>query len=206
MEFIINEFLSVKLEEGFDEFLEEKLETEITMIYIAEEPFIQCKFLLLEIPAQDMVSLDKMKSIDQVAEELDRSLEPSDEFTRVNKIPPETEFWGHCSNLQAWYENNYNTSLLHSNISFPLLKKLTETGDLLARKVFKDEVARRYNTGIESVRTFLEKGGYLKFLTKEEFYSLIDSNTEYEAVKYLERKFDVKRHQVDIRNGRVIKL
>ncbi|MHA1454885.1 MAG: hypothetical protein ACTSR5_02710 [Promethearchaeota archaeon] len=129
MEFIVNEFLSLKLEEG------------ITMIYVANEPFMHCKFLLLEIPIEETTSLDEMKSIDQVAQELDRSLEPEDEFTRVNKIPPETEFWGHCSNLQAWYENNYNTSLLHSNISFPLLKKLTEANDLLARKVFKDEVA-----------------------------------------------------------------
>ena len=194
MEFIVNEFLSLKLEE------------DITMIYVAQKPFVQCKFLLLEIPVQTITSLDEMKSIDQVTQELDRSLEPSDEFTRVNKIPPETEFWGHCSNLQAWYENDYNTRLLHSNISFPLLKELTEAGDLLARKVFKDEVASRYDTGIESVRTFLEKGGYLKFLTKEEFYSLIDSTTEYETLKYLEREFDVKRYQVDIRNGRIIKL
>ncbi|MHA1642117.1 MAG: leucine-rich repeat domain-containing protein [Candidatus Helarchaeota archaeon] len=206
MEFIVNEFLTLRLEEGFDEFLLEKLETEITMIYVAEEPFMQCKFLLLEIPTQDMTSLDEMKSIDQVAQELDRSLEPSDEFTRVNKIPPETEFWGHCSNLQAWYENDYNTSLLHSNISFPLLKKLTEAGDLLARKVFKDEVARRYDTGVESVRKFLENGEYLRFLTKEEFYSLIDSDTEYDVVKYLERKFGVKRYEIDVRNGRIIKL
>ena len=135
MEFIVNEFLSLKLEE------------DITMIYVAEEPFIQCKFLLLEIPTQTMTSLDDMKSIDEAAQELDRSLEPEDEFTRVDKIPPETEFWGHCSNLQAWYENDYNTSLLHSNLAFPLLKKLTEAGDLLARKVFKDEVASRYDTG-----------------------------------------------------------
>jgi len=194
MEFIINEFMSLKLEE------------DITMIYVAKKPFIQCKFLLLEISIEETTILDEMESIDQVAQELNRSLEPLDDFTRVDKLPPETEFWGHCSNLQAWYENNYNTKLLHSNISFPLLKELTEAGDHLARKVFKDEIAKRYDTGIESVRTFLEKGGYLKFLTKEEFYSLIDSNAEYEALKYLEKEYDVKRYQLDIRNGRIIKL
>jgi hypothetical protein len=128
MEFIINEFLSLKLENG------------ITMIYVAEEPFHQCKFLLLEIPIRDITSLDDIKSIDEAAQELSRSLEPSDEFSRVDLIPPDTEFWGHCSNLQAWYENVYNTRLLHSNLAFPLLKKLTEAGDLLARKVFKDEI------------------------------------------------------------------
>jgi len=194
MEFAINEFLSLKLEGDF------------TVIYVAEKPFQQCKFLLLEIPVRDITSLDKVKSIDEAARELSRALEPSDEFPRVDQIPPETEFWGHCSNLQAWYENDYNTRLLHSNLAFPLLKKLTEAGDLLARKVFKDEIAKRYNSGIENVRKFLEKGDYLRFLTKEEFYSLIDTGNEYETLKVLEGMLDVKRYQVDIRNGRVIKL
>lgn len=194
MEFVINEFLSLKLE------------SDITVIYVTEEPFQQCKFLLLEIPVKDITSLDYVKSIDEAAQELSRSLEPSDEFPRVDQIPPETEFWGHCSNLQAWYENDYNTRLLHSNLAFPLLKKLTEAGDLLARKVFKDEIAKRYNSGIENVRKFLEKGNYLRFLTKEEFYSLIDTGNEYETLKVLEGMLDVKRYQVDIRNGHVIKL
>ncbi len=194
MEFKINELLSLKLE------------NDITMIYVGEEPFHQCKFLLLEIPVKDITSLDSVKSIDEASQELSRLLEPSDEFSRVDQIPPETEFWGHCSNLQAWYENDYNTKLLHSNLAFPLLKKLTEAGDLLARKVFKDEVAKRYNSGIESVRKFLESGNYLRFLTKEEFYSLIDTSDEYEALMELESSLAVKRYQVDVRNGHIVKL
>lgn len=105
MEFIINKFLSLELE------------SDITTIYVAEEPFQQCKFLLLEIPVRDITSLDQVKSIDEAAQELSRSLEPPDEFSRVDQIPPETEFWGHCSNLQTWYENDYNTKLLHSNLA-----------------------------------------------------------------------------------------
>jgi len=194
MEFVINKFLSLKLE------------NDVTIIYVAEEPFQQCKFLLLEIPVRDVTSLDNLMSIDEAAQELNRSLEPPDEFSRVNKIPPETEFWGHSSNLQAWYENDYNTKLLHSNLSFPLLKKLTEAGDLLAKKVFKDEVAKRYNTGIGSVRKFLERGNYLRFLTKEEFYSLIDAGAEYEVIKILENTLFVKRYGLDVRNGRVVEL
>lgn len=194
MEFRINKFLSLRLKRDFTE------------IYVAGKSFQQCKFLLLVIPVKDVTSLDSVKSIDEATQELSRSLEPSDEFLRVDQIPPETEFWGHCSNLQAWYENDYNTKLLHSNLAFPLLKKLTEAGDILARKVFKDEIAKRYNSGIENVRKFLEKRNYLRFLTKEEFYSLIDVGAEYEALKLLERTFDVKRYHVDIRNGHVVKL
>jgi hypothetical protein len=44
-------------------------------------------------------------------------------------IPPEIRFWAHCSNLETWGENNYDTRLIHSNLAFPLLKKLTEAGD-----------------------------------------------------------------------------
>ena len=196
MEFIINEFLSLKLE------------NDITLIYVAGELFRQSKFLLLEIPVRDVTSLDEIKSIDEAAQELSRSLEPQDEFSRVDRIPPVTEFWGHCSNLQAWYEHDYNTKLLHSNLAFPLLKKLTEAGDLAARRVFKDEIAKRYNSGIENVRKFLEERNYLSFLTKEEFHSLIDAGTEYEVVKTLERRFSVEfwNYQLDVRNGQVIKL
>ena len=61
MEFVINKFLSLKLE------------SDITMIYVAEEPFHQCKFLLLEIPVRDITYLDDIKSIDQAAQELGRS-------------------------------------------------------------------------------------------------------------------------------------
>lgn len=156
MEFLINQFLSLKLENG------------ITMIYVGEEQFLQCKFLLLEIPVRDITALDDVKSIDEAAQELGRSLEPSDEFSRVGLIPPETEFWGHCSNLQVWYENDYNTKLLHSNLAFPLLKKLTEAGDLLARRVFKDEIAKRYNTGIEKVQKYLIINNYLEYLSPSE--------------------------------------
>ena len=196
MEFIINEFLSLKLENG------------ITMIYVAEEPFHQCKFLLLEIPVRDITSLDEIKSIDEASQELGRSLEPPDDFSRVDRILPETEFWGHCSNFQAWYENDYNTKLLHSNLAFPLLKKLTEAGDRLARSVFKDEIAKRYNSGIDTVRKYLEERNYLSFLTKDEFCSLIDANAEYEVVKALERMLSVEfsNYQLDIRKGQVIKL
>lgn len=166
--FKINENLSLTLEE------------DKTMIHIGGAPFQQCKYLLLNIPVEDMTSMNELKSIDEASEQLDHGLEPSDEYSRVDIVPPEVEFWGHCSNLQVWYENNYNTKLLHSSLAFPLLRKLTEAGDPLARKVFKEEIAKRYNTGVESVRTFLESRKYLTYLTREEFYSLIDSNVEYE--------------------------
>lgn len=118
-----------------------------TFIYIKEEKFIQCKYLLLSIPVEEVSSLDEIRSIDEAADLLDKSLEPEldsrQRLQRIDKILPEVEFWGHCSNLQIWSETNYNTKLLHRNLAFPLLKKLTDVGDPIAKRVFKEEIAKR---------------------------------------------------------------
>lgn len=76
------------------------------------------------------------------------------------------------SNLQVWVECEYDTRLLHRNIAFPLLEKLTEAGDPLAKKRFKEEIAKRYSSKNPTVIKFLELEGYLKYLSNEEMASL----------------------------------
>ncbi|MHA1343572.1 MAG: hypothetical protein ACTSQG_06280, partial [Promethearchaeota archaeon] len=148
-----------------------KLEGEETVIYITGERFIQCKFLLLNIPIKKLSSFDEIESIDEATDKLDHSLEPWD--GREDKIPPEVEFWGHCSNLQVWYEYNYDTRLLHSNLAFPLLKKLTEAGDILAKRVFKEEIAKRVQRGYLPTIRYLFAEGYGKYLTNEEYLQIL---------------------------------
>ncbi|MFX0030117.1 MAG: hypothetical protein ACFE8B_12965 [Candidatus Hermodarchaeota archaeon] len=147
------------------------LEGKETFIYIKGERFIQCKFLLLNIPIKDINSLDEVESIDEISKILDKSQEPNLGFLEdlhiSNKIPPEVEFWGHCSNLQVWFEMDYNTKLLHSNIAFPMLRKLTEVGDIKAQRVFKEEIARRIESGYEPTIRFLCEEGYIDFLDVE---------------------------------------
>ncbi|MBN1214717.1 MAG: hypothetical protein JXA99_04670 [Candidatus Lokiarchaeota archaeon] len=126
--FVINQYLTLKLENNN------------TNIFINKELFIQCKYLLVNIPVNDLNNFRNIDSIDDLEEMYDEPLEHLMR-SKVN-IPPETEFWGHCSNIQAWYENNYNSNLLHSNIAFPLLKKLYLVGDPLAKKVFKEEIIK----------------------------------------------------------------
>ena len=71
-------------------------------------------------------------------------------------------------NLQAWSESAYETKLLHSNLAFPLLKKLTEVGDAPAKKVFKEEISKRLSSGFIPVMKFLANEGYLNELNLEE--------------------------------------
>ena len=100
-----------------------KLENERTYIYVAGKRFDQCKYLVFQINLNESSDYDEIQSIDEM-EQQDRS----QGFGRLN-IAPEEEFWGHCSNLQVWAENDYDTRLLHRNLAFPLLKKLVELED-----------------------------------------------------------------------------
>jgi len=153
-EFKINDFINVRLEEGY------------TNIYVKNRFFNQCKYLLLNIPVEKISSFDEIDSIDEAAEILDSSLEMMSPYEY--HIEPEEEFLAHCSNLQVWAENGYNTRLLHSNLAFPLLERLTEAGDPLAKKAFKEEIVKRYTSDYPPVIEYLKEEGYLEYLTDEE--------------------------------------
>lgn len=155
-EFIINEFLSLKLRGSK------------TFIYIKDKRFIQCNYILLSIPIDDQYNL--INSIDELIDGLDPVLEETS-----NILSPETEFWAHSSNLQAWAEYAYNTDLLDSKMSFPLLKELTKVGDLQAKRVFKEEVAKRLMRGDLIVTAYLIEIGCLESLTYEEIELLVTS-------------------------------
>ncbi|MFX1481475.1 MAG: leucine-rich repeat domain-containing protein [Promethearchaeota archaeon] len=87
------------------------------------------------------------------------------------KITPEQEFWAHCSNLQTWYEYDYNTRLLHSNLAFPLLKELVRLGDSKASNVFTEQIAIRLEENYSPINQLLIEEGYLDYLSKEELES-----------------------------------
>lgn len=164
---------TVKKEFKINKKLTVKLENNRTNIYVDGKLFNQCKYLLLNISTNRIRDYDIIDSIDEAAEKLDRSLERrNSHFT----ISPKTEFWGHCSNIQAWYENNYDTRILHRNLAFPLLKSLAAANDALAKKVFKEEIALRLESGYPSVVFYLIEKGFLKLLTEEELNTIIESS------------------------------
>lgn len=158
----INQYISVKLIDNF------------TVLYVNDEEFIQCRYLLLVNP-QYKETQDLINSIDEIKDlydsDLEQNLKPED-----LGITPEQEFWGHCSNLEIWVENNYDTRLLHSNISFPLLRKLADIGDPLAKRVFKDEVLKRIDSGYENVIKYLLIEGFISsnYFNKEELETIYE--------------------------------
>ena len=187
LKFTINDFLELRLEDGK------------TNIYVNDELFIHCKYLLLNVPVNDIEISQECKSIDDAVEKLDNSFEFKDNIEI--EVPPEVQFWGHCSNLQAWYENNYNCSLIHSNLAFPLLKQLTKSGDFLAGKVFKHEIAKRFEKGHLGIIQFFLYYGYLDFFNGEELELLLEvstanliNNLTNQFKKYMESTLDNYRN------------
>lgn len=181
-EFRVNQYITVKLED------------DKSNIYVNGEYFEQCKFLLLDIPMKTYETMEEIESVDEVAEKLDITMEGARK--KDIEIPPEVEFWGHCSNLQVWSENNYNTRLLHRSLAFPLLKKLADLGDSLAKIRLKEEIVERFESGFFPVVEYLINEGYLRFFNNEEILDIfLDSEKIKEAINELSKvildKFEV---------------
>ncbi len=150
-EYHINSYISVKLEGN------------TTILYVNGKQFNTCKALVLQV---EPTSMSECNSIDEIIEEIENVRRKNKETPE--KIPPLVEFWGHCSNLQAWADHNYDTCLLHSNLSFPLLKELAKAGDPQARAVFCDEIVKRFNSGHPSVVQYLIEEGFLEHIVETE--------------------------------------
>ena len=181
-EFEVNKFITLKLEDGQ------------TQLYIKGKKFGQCASLMLYVPADDLLtkSINEIDSMDEAADilglendesyyyktefdEFDNLGWKNDELYHYDILLPETEFWGHCSNIQAWVEHNYDTRLLHTNLAFPLLKRLTDVGDPSAKRAFKEEIATRLESNYPLVIAYLVKEGYTDYLSDDELNGFFDS-------------------------------
>lgn len=147
-----------------------KLEGNRTNIYVKGSMFNQCKYLLINISTDKVRDYDQIGSIDEAEDFLSNKMESNHGI-----VPPQTEFWGHCSNIQAWVENDYDTRILHRNMAFPLLRRLVQAGEPRAKAVYKDEIARRIQSGHLPVFTFLLQGHYIDNLDKNELTYLMDN-------------------------------
>ncbi len=164
--FVVNEYITLKLEAGRTE------------IYVGGDWFRLCLDLALNITIENIEDINSINSIDEL-EELQNRYET--DTINHHEITPETSFFVHCSNLKCWAENQYNTNLLHRNLAFPLLKRLTELGDPLAEEVFKNQIAERFASGNVNVATFLIDEGYLDYLEDEEYNTLVEGYLNSES-------------------------
>jgi len=181
--FRINAHIVLKLEEGK------------TVIYVDGERFRQCKYLLLVDPERTLDT--EIDSIDEAAYYMSQKLERRGFHSITPEdvgLSAEQEFLGHCSNLHAWAEYEYDTRLLHSNLAFPLLKKLAERGDPIAKKRFAEEIVKRFRSGVRTIQDFLLEEEYLEYLTKEELGVLLGE----EAPLYFRLQSQMSEH-LDIR-------
>jgi len=149
-EFKVNEYISLRLE------------SEQTVIYIKGKCFHHCKSLLYNVPVKEIKDYEDIQCID----DLESICENQTEKKIV--IDPESEFWAYCSNIQAWAENDYDTCLLHREISISLLKNLTDVGDPVAKRVFKAEIAKSFETGNKNIFYYLLDQNYLGHYFSEE--------------------------------------
>lgn len=195
IQFQINNYLMLKLEKN------------MTNIYINGKIFRQCKYLFLINP-QNKEAHDFIDSIDEAEQflsgDLERKLTPKD-----FGILPLEEFYAHCSNLQAWYENGYDSRILHRNLAFPLLKALTQAGDLQAKKSFKEEISERLKSGYPPVLGFLREENYFDFLSEQEFDAILnDINFNIDNIDNSGFKIDdmieKTSHNFKLKNGKKI--
>ncbi|TXT62844.1 MAG: hypothetical protein BAJALOKI1v1_840004 [Promethearchaeota archaeon] len=172
-EYRINEHLTLKLVRGE------------TVIFIDDKPFHQCKYLLLNLSQKDFTKFDNIDSIDE-AFEVYSTMEKSHEKEK-DLIDPETEFIGHCSNLEAWYEYDYDLRILHSSLSIPLLKKMAFLGDKKAIIKLKESIAARIASGNYNTIIFYLNEKYLELFTNEEleviFEEWLERNTDFSPME-----------------------
>jgi len=182
--FRVNEFLTLKLEKTSSRGME-------TNIYVAGTMFRHCKYLLINVNLDEVEKYDNIKSIDEATESLNAvssmdEVTPSlngvlehtiDSSVKESKfdITPLEEFKGHSSNLQVWYENDYDTTILHSNLALPLLYALYVAGEPKAKTVFKEQMSKRLKLNEPNVVfTIIDK--YLKSFKKEELEAILHDN------------------------------
>lgn len=139
-------------------------EDDKTEIWIKGEHFMQCSHVLTTVQTNKIENVWLLDSVDDIKE-----------ATATIVIDPETRFFVHCSNIQAWVENNFDTGMLHSNLSFPLLKKLIEE-ECINSMILKEEIAKRFKHGSIEMKRFLFERKYLDSLSKEELSAIITTN------------------------------
>lgn len=177
--------LNIQQKFEIDPFISLILKDNKTVIYVANEPFMICKYLLIINPHLDPRQMD-IESIDEASEILSHKLESKEKIYNFS-ITPEEEFWGHCSNLQAWVELNYDVRIIHSNLAFSLMKKLLDAGDKRVKLLIKEEIARCLEEGKKTYVNAIIKNRLLNIFKWSEMINLILCSEDAHAINKLNK-------------------
>lgn len=165
-----------------------RLENDITNIYVNGEFFQQCKSLLFIDPHLN----DKLRQIHSMDDAIDLIDKTLNSKNKEFELDGESEFWGHCSNLQAWVEHNYDINILDSRISIPLLKEMYKSGDSIAGKVYKDEIIKSFLSDNMNRIIMIISEGYLKIFNTEELNLLLEEFNYKRFMKNTKIKLKVR--------------
>lgn len=163
-----------------NKFLSLKLKNNETWVYVGKKKVGICKFLILNIPLKDIPKYDHIESIDHLIK-VTKVSEVEHTHNKSNLITPEQEFWGHCSNFQAWAEHDYDVRLIDTRLAFPILKYLAIQGDAKAEIVYKEAIADRIKRGNKTSWIPLISVSHLSMFTFEELEIVAEDVLDSEA-------------------------
>ncbi|MHA1235391.1 MAG: hypothetical protein ACTSQL_09950 [Promethearchaeota archaeon] len=169
-EFKVNEFLSLKFEEG------------VINIYVKGKKFPQSQLLSYNIPLVNF--FDRFKSIDEA-------------YEKIDKESVSNQFQDQCLSLREWAKNKYDTRLLHRVIAYPLLKKLVQIGDPLAKEVFEGEIVKKFKSGHIPSMNYLIQSGYLTNFNEGALVSLYKKFTNSDVINQDSQEFLSIKEKLD---------
>ncbi|GAI93677.1 unnamed protein product, partial [marine sediment metagenome] len=158
-EFTVNNFLTLKLEQGE------------TYIYVMGKFFSEYRHFYSDRYRKKC----SIQSQDRSARIKERKRKKGTEKIKT-RIERETEFKRYCSDIQTWFEHDYDTRKLDSILAFLLLKKLFLVGDPLAKRVFRDEIVKGLESGDSRLIVFLFEDRFISNLDLEEQNRLMKKN------------------------------
>ena len=136
-----------------NEFISLKLTSRSTFIYVNEQIFSGCKYLLISIPLESMEDWDHYDSMDEIIAATNRSRgKGMNTEPKAEALTPEEAFIGHCSNLQAWAENGYDYRLLDTRLSIPIIIKIMEG---LVKSKEKEKFRRFFHEAVGSIDSYI---------------------------------------------------
>jgi len=160
------------------------------LIYICGDLFLTCQKVALNIRPSETIKYENFDNIDDIIN-----------FYKFNapykgriSISPEEEFWAHCSNIQAWVESDYNTSILAKDLSFPILMKLCKRGVQRFKTILKEEIIYRIKSGgVKMLHYFMtDEDKYLDYLTEDDFFNGFLLFSEAEVMRNISKFIPVR--------------